>query len=56
VFCIGGIKAENLADVVAAGAKRAVIVSGLLLAPDIVEYARACKNLLRNIESTAEVV
>lgn len=35
VFCIGGIKAANLPEVVAAGARRAVVVSGLLLAPDI---------------------
>jgi thiamine-phosphate pyrophosphorylase len=46
IFCIGGIKKENLPSVIAAGAKRVVIVSGLLQAPDIAEYARACKNLL----------
>jgi len=28
IFCIGGIKLENLAAVVAAGARRVVIVSG----------------------------
>jgi thiamine-phosphate pyrophosphorylase len=32
VFCIGGIKRHNLPDVLAAGAERVVIVSGLLLA------------------------
>ena len=47
IFCIGGIKSENLTQVIAAGAKRVVIVSGLLQANDIVEYARACKKLLR---------
>ncbi len=46
IFCIGGIKVENLDSVIAAGAKRVVIVSGLLKAPDIAEYARACKKLL----------
>ena len=46
IFCIGGIKLENLDSVIAAGAKRVVIVSGLLKAPDIAEYARACKKLL----------
>ena len=46
IFCIGGIKLDNLAKVIAAGAQRVVIVSGLLKAADIVEYARACKKLL----------
>jgi thiamine-phosphate pyrophosphorylase len=46
IFCIGGIKSENLAQVIDAGAKRVVIVSGLLQAKDIAEYARACKTLL----------
>ncbi len=46
VFCIGGIKIDNLEQVIAAGARRVAIVSGLLKAPDIVEYARACKKLL----------
>lgn len=35
VFCIGGIKRENLPQVQAAGAKRVVIVSDLLQAPDL---------------------
>jgi thiamine-phosphate pyrophosphorylase len=48
IFCIGGIKSENLAQVIAAGAKRVVIVSGLLQANDIAGYARACKSLLRS--------
>jgi len=47
IFCIGGIKSENLTQVTAAGAKRVVIVSGLLQAHNIAEYARACKKLLR---------
>ena len=46
IFCIGGIKIDNLEQVIAAGAHRVAIVSGLLKAPDIVEYARACKKLL----------
>jgi thiamine-phosphate pyrophosphorylase len=48
IFCIGGIKSENLAQVIAAGAKRVVIVSGLLQANDIAGYARACKSSLRS--------
>ncbi|MEY2479448.1 MAG: thiamine-phosphate pyrophosphorylase [Verrucomicrobiota bacterium] len=46
IFCIGGIKFDNLAQVIAAGARRVVIVSGLLKAEHISEYARACKKLL----------
>jgi thiamine-phosphate pyrophosphorylase len=50
IFCIGGIKLDHLKEVIAAGAQRVAIVSGLLKAPDIVEYARACKRLLLEIE------
>jgi len=46
IFCIGGIKIENLKEVIAAGAKRVAIVSGLLKANDISEYARTAKQLL----------
>ena len=46
VFCIGGIKPGNLADVIAQGARRVVIVSGLLLAEDIAATCRACRKLL----------
>jgi len=47
IFCIGGIKIDNLGEVIAAGAKRVAIVSGLLKAPDIAKYGRACKALLQ---------
>lgn len=46
IFCIGGIKIDNLPQVIAAGARRVAIVSGILKAPDIAKYARACKKLL----------
>jgi thiamine-phosphate pyrophosphorylase len=46
VFCIGGIKRENLRQVLDAGAQRVVIVSGLVQATDISVYARRCKHLL----------
>ena len=46
IFCIGGIKIDNLEQVVVAGAQRVVIVSGLLKAADIADYARTCKKLL----------
>jgi thiamine-phosphate pyrophosphorylase len=42
-FCIGGIKPENLTQVLAAGARRCVIVSHLLTAPDICIATRAVK-------------
>lgn len=47
VFCIGGIKADNLPQILAAGANRAVLVSGLLTAPDPEAYARACHRCWR---------
>jgi len=40
IFCIGGIKNENLAKVVAVGAQRVVIVSGWLQADDIAAAVR----------------
>ena len=46
IFCIGGIKRENLNQVTNAGAKRAVIVSGILQASDIAAYVRDSKALL----------
>ena len=47
IFCIGGIKIDNLGEIIAAGAKRVTIVSGLLKAADVAKYARACKALLQ---------
>lgn len=40
IFCIGGIKRDNLSTVLAAGARRVVIVSGILQAPDVAAYVR----------------
>jgi thiamine-phosphate pyrophosphorylase len=40
VFCIGGIKKDNLAPIVQAGARRVAVVSGLLQAGDPAQYAR----------------
>jgi thiamine-phosphate pyrophosphorylase len=47
IFCIGGIKRDNLTQVTAAGARRVVIVSGLLQARDVAAYARAVRAVLR---------
>jgi len=48
IFCIGGIKRENLGVVLAAGARRVVIVSGILQADDIAGYCKGCQGDLRN--------
>jgi thiamine-phosphate pyrophosphorylase len=46
IFCIGGIKAENLAAVIEAGAQRVVIVSAILKAEDVAGYCRTVKGML----------
>lgn len=46
IFCIGGIKLSNLAEVLAAGAKRIVIVSGWLQATDISDAVRTAAGIL----------
>ena len=45
-FCIGGITPETVPDVLAAGARRIVVVSALLQASDISFATRQFKNLL----------
>ncbi len=50
IFCIGGIKIDNLADIIAAGARRVAIVSGLLKADDIADYGRSVQRIL-NLQS-----
>ena len=46
IFCIGGIKLENLEQVIAAGARRVVIVSGILQASDMAAYCREVRAML----------
>jgi len=46
VFCIGGINLENLGAVIQAGARRVVIVSGILKSEDVVEYCKKVKAML----------
>ncbi|MDD5349771.1 MAG: thiamine phosphate synthase [Chthoniobacteraceae bacterium] len=48
IYCIGGIKRENTPAVLAAGARRVVIVSGILQAPGIAAYCREVNALLAN--------
>jgi thiamine-phosphate pyrophosphorylase len=45
-FAIGGINLENLADVLAAGAKRVCVVSAILNTPDV---AKACAEFRRRL-------
>jgi thiamine-phosphate pyrophosphorylase len=47
VFCIGGIKRENLPQIIVAGAQRVVIVTGLLHADDISAYVDDCRSIMR---------
>jgi thiamine-phosphate pyrophosphorylase len=47
IYCIGGIKRENLPAVLKCGARRVVIVSGILQAPDIRAYCCECVELLK---------
>jgi thiamine-phosphate pyrophosphorylase len=49
IFCIGGVKNENLPEVMAAGARRVVIVSGWLQASDIPDAVRATRTTLLNL-------
>jgi thiamine-phosphate pyrophosphorylase len=45
-FCIGGINEMTLSEVVAAGARRVVIVSALLQSDDIPAYCRRVRGIL----------
>ncbi|MGA1530330.1 MAG: thiamine phosphate synthase [Kiritimatiellia bacterium] len=49
IFCIGGIKQENLAQVRGAGAQRIVIVSGWLQADDIAGAVRSAWQILSEV-------
>ena len=46
IYCIGGIKLENISEVLAAGARRVAIVSGILQADKIADYCRRCLEIL----------
>jgi thiamine-phosphate pyrophosphorylase len=46
IFCIGGININTLQSVLDAGAKRVVMVSALLKAQNIVDYARCATDML----------
>jgi thiamine-phosphate pyrophosphorylase len=46
IYCIGGVKLENLKEIMNAGAKRVCIVSDLLLASDVANRAAEVKTAL----------
>jgi thiamine-phosphate pyrophosphorylase len=46
IFCIGGVNIDNLQQVIDAGAKRVVMVSALLKAHSLVDYARCATDML----------
>jgi thiamine-phosphate pyrophosphorylase len=46
IFCIGGVKLKNLADILLAGARRVCIVSDLLLASDVAKQTAEVKAAL----------
>ncbi len=46
IFCIGGVNIDNLQQVIDAGAKRVVMVSALLKAHSLVDYARCVTDML----------
>ena len=50
VFCIGGVKLENLREVVRAGARRVCMVSDLVCASDVEAHTAAVKVLLRELK------
>lgn len=49
IFCIGGVNAERLTEILTAGARRVVVVSALLLAADVRDYGRVLKAQLPSI-------
>jgi len=46
VFCIGGVNAQRLPEILAAGARRVVVVSAFLCAPDVRATVRQAKGRL----------
>lgn len=46
IFCIGGVNEERLPEILSAGARRVVVVSAFLLAPDVQAYVQKIKSAL----------
>lgn len=55
-FCIGGIKEENLPEVMAAGAERVVIVSGILQSADVAAYCRRVREQLAGDFNSTKII
>jgi thiamine-phosphate pyrophosphorylase len=53
-FCIGGINEATLPEVIAAGARRVVIVSALLQSEDIPGYCQRVKRVLQSGEASQQ--
>lgn len=53
VFCIGGVNAGRLDEIITAGARRVVVVSAFLLAGDVSAEVRALKERLPGNDSPA---
>jgi thiamine-phosphate pyrophosphorylase len=49
IYCIGGVKLENIVQVMRAGARRVCIVSDLLLAPDVASRTAEVKLALTKV-------
>lgn len=49
MFCIGGVKPDNLELVLASGARRVVIVSALLQSTDVEKSTRSVMDTLKNL-------
>ena len=56
VFCIGGINLGNIREVVTAGARRVVIVSGILQAENPQAYCKECWRVLNFAHSSEKPV
>ena len=54
VYCIGGIKPDNLQEVLNHAAKRVVIVSSLLQAPDITRATREVIDVISQADGTSD--
>ncbi len=50
VFCIGGVNAARLEEIIAAGARRVVVVSAFLLAADVSDEVRRLKERVVTVD------
>jgi thiamine-phosphate pyrophosphorylase len=55
-FAIGGIRLENLGDVLAAGAKRVCVVSAILNAPDVTKECAEFRRILTTSSMVGKII